>query len=78
MKETKKRKRVLKFKNKIQVYRENKDMSRKQLADGIGVSVFTIWQIETTKGFPRGDIRVKIMEFLGASFDDLFYEEVEG
>jgi DNA-binding XRE family transcriptional regulator len=64
-----------KFKNKIKEYRENHGVTAKQLAEAIEKSVSIVYQMERTKGFPRGNTRVKIMNFLGASFNELFYEE---
>jgi DNA-binding XRE family transcriptional regulator len=68
-------KRTIKYKNKIKEYRENRGVTMRQLAEAIEKSVSTVHQMERTKGFPRGDTRLKIMKFLGASFDELFYEE---
>lgn len=47
----------------------------RQLAEAIGKRVSTVHSLERTKGFPHGETRVKIMEFLGASFNEIFYEE---
>lgn len=70
------RKRELKFKNKIKWYRELRGISLRQLADGIGKTYNVVHTIERTKSFPSGETRKKIMEFLGASFNEIFYEEI--
>ena len=71
-------KREIKFKNKIKKYRENRGITMKQFADGIGEKYITVHQMEKRKSFPRGNTRKKIMEFLGASFDEIFYERQKG
>jgi transcriptional regulator with XRE-family HTH domain len=68
-------KRTIKFKNRIKEYRENRGITMRELAEAIGKSVSTVHQMERTKSFPRGDTREKIMHFLGASFDELFFED---
>lgn len=68
-------KKTIKFKNRIKEYRENRGITMKELAKAIEKSVSTVHQMERTKSFPRGDTREKIMKFLKASFDELFYEE---
>jgi transcriptional regulator with XRE-family HTH domain len=68
-------KKTIKFKNRIKEYRENRGITMRELAEAIGKSVSTVHQMERTKSFPRGDTREKIMEYLGASFDELFFEE---
>jgi transcriptional regulator with XRE-family HTH domain len=68
-------KRTIKFKNRIKEYRENRGITMRELAEAIGKSISTVHQMERTKSFPRGETREKIMQFLGASFDELFFEE---
>ena len=69
------KKREVKFKNKIKQYRENHKIDIKDLAECIGRSVNNVHHLERTKAFPHGKTRKKIMEFLGASFNEIFYEE---
>jgi DNA-binding XRE family transcriptional regulator len=68
--------RKFKFKNKIKEYREKRGILIKDLAEALGKSDSTVYQIESKKNFPRGETREKIIKFFKCGFTDVFYEEI--
>ncbi len=63
------------MKTNIETIREEKGISRPELAKGVGVSRQAIYYIEKEKSNPSINLLVKIADFLGARTTELFVDE---
>jgi ribosome-binding protein aMBF1 (putative translation factor) len=60
--------------NPVRVWRENRGISRKQLAEATGVSAAYLSQIESGKKKPSPEVLAAIAHELGLSLDDIIDE----
>jgi len=58
--------------NRIDVLRKEKDMTRKELAQEIGVNFQTVGYLEREEYNPSLDLAFRIAEFFGLSVDQVF------
>ena len=61
----------------IQMYRERAGISQEQLAEHIGVSVTSVSNIERGANYPSFENFIKILNFIGASPDEVMLDIVE-
>ena len=61
----------------IQIYRERAGISQEQLAEHIGVSVTSVSNIERGANYPSFENFIKILNFIGASPDEVMLDIVE-
>ena len=63
--------------SRIKELRENKDISRSELADKIGVTIGAISNYENEVSSPKEPILFKLMEVLGCDANYLFQDSID-
>ena len=61
----------------IQMYRERAGISQEQLAEHMGVSITSVSNIERGANYPSFENFIKILNFIGASPDEVLLDIVE-
>ena len=61
------------LKNKLKIFRAEKDLSQEQLAELVGVSRQTINAIETGKFCPTAKLALLLCIALDKKFEEIFY-----
>lgn len=62
---------------RIQMYRERAGISQEELAEHIGVSVTSVSNIERGANYPSFENFIKILNFIGASPNEVMLEVVD-
>ena len=62
---------------RIQMYRERAGISQEELAEHIGVSVTSVSNIERGANYPSFENFIKILNFIGASPNEVMIEVVD-
>lgn len=60
------------MKNKVKIYRQNKEMTQTELAYHLNVSRQTIFAIETAKYIPSTVLALKISKLFNKKVEDIF------
>lgn len=58
--------------NKVQILREEKDLTQRELSNKINLTETQIRNIEKNRSIPRVDIAIKIARELGKTVEEIF------